>query len=293
MAIINLPTDLLRTFVTVIEVRNYTRAAELLSRSQPAISLQIKRLEELLGYKLILQSGRSMVVSERGEALAMHARQILQLNDQALGLFESHAADETLRVGLPLDYAVRLFQRKLTSLCTEQGAMDVRIRCDLSSHLLESLLRDEIDMVVALFQGSDQQFLVRSWRENPFWVGPMGRLPEPDCNVPLVSHPTGCVYRERMTDALKLTQRGWDNVFISPSIEAVQQAVCDGLGFTSLTSSTLQSGMQRIDDENVLPALEPLKIGLFYRQTRLGAAGNRVARVLIDTIEGDLGTQAT
>lgn len=62
----NLPTDLLRTFVTVIEPKSFTRAADLLRRSQPAVSLQIKRLEELIGYKLIRQKGRAMQVSEKG-----------------------------------------------------------------------------------------------------------------------------------------------------------------------------------------------------------------------------------
>ena len=61
MRVVNLPTDLLRTFVTVIEVKSHTRAADLLNRSQPAVSLQIKRLEDLVGYKLIRQKGRTVI----------------------------------------------------------------------------------------------------------------------------------------------------------------------------------------------------------------------------------------
>jgi len=159
MRVVNLPTDLLRTFVTVIEVKSHTRAADLLNRSQPAVSLQIKRLEDLVGYKLIRQKGRTMEVSEKGEALAMHARQILRLNDMAMGLFERSDADTDLRIGLPLDYGVRLLQQEITSLLKENGRLRVTINCDLSQNLHDALMRDELDMIVALYQGGDPQFL--------------------------------------------------------------------------------------------------------------------------------------
>lgn len=288
MANVNLPTDLLRTFVTVIEVQSFTRAADLLGRSQPAVSLQIKRLEELLGYKLIWQKGRAMQVSERGEALAVHARQILRLNDLALGLFNRYDREERLRIGLPLDYAVRLLQRDLTALIQANPELHLTVRCDLSQNLLDALLRDEIDIVVALYQVSDPQFLVRAWQEQPFWVGAENRDPRRFGDLPLIAHPPGCVYRQRMTDALKTVQRNWEVVFSSPGIEAVQQAVLDGLGFSSLTVSTIQDGMRHIEADEGLPPLEPLRIGLFYRQTRLGSWGNLVADCLTHTIEGVL-----
>lgn len=286
MRTVNLPTDLLRTFVTVIEVKSFTRAADLLGRSQPAVSLQIKRLEELVGYKLIHQKGRAMQVSEKGEALAMHARQILRLNDLAMGLFERDGRDESLRVGLPLDYGVRRLQQSLTALMTSEPDLRLVMRCDLSQNLLDALLRDEIDMMVALYQGGDPQFLVRRWQEQPFWVGAAALRPSDFTELPLVAHPPGCVYRQRMTEALKLARRGWEVVFSSPDIEAVQQAVRDRLGFSSLTNSTMQPGMRRIAPEEGLPALEPLRIGLFYRQTRLSGGGNLVAERLTRIIEG-------
>lgn len=168
MRVVNLPTDLLRTFVTVIEVKSHTRAADLLNRSQPAVSLQIKRLEDLVGYKLIRQKGRTMVVSEKGEALAMHARQILRLNDMAMGLFERSDADTDLRIGLPLDYGVRLLQQEITSLLKEDGGLRVTINCDLSQNLHDALMRDELDMIVALYQGGDPQFLVQNGANSRF-----------------------------------------------------------------------------------------------------------------------------
>ena len=285
MGTVNLPTDLLRTFITVIEVKSFTRAADLLNRSQPAVSLQIKRLEELVGYKLIRQKGRSMQVSEKGEALAMHARQILRINDLAIGLFERFENQESLRVGLPLDYGVRLLQQEVTALMKANDDLRLVLHCDLSSNLHDALIRDELDIIVALYQGGDPQFLVRQWREDPFWAGAPDLDPAFFDTLPLVAHPAGCVYRQRMTDALQSVQRSWNVVFSSPAIEAVQQAARDGLGLTCLTSPTSGQGLRRFSPGDGLPPLEPLRIGLFYRQTRLGGWGNMVADCLTQTIE--------
>lgn len=288
MRTVNLPTDLLRTFITVIEVKSHTRAADLLNRSQPAVSLQIKRLEDLVGYKLIRQKGRTMKVSEKGEALAMHARQILRLNDKAMGLFERKDTDTDLRIGLPLDYGVRHLQRAVTGLVHGHDALRLTIQCDLSQNLHDALLRDELDIIVSLYQGGDPQFLVQSWQEHPVWVGATTLRPDAFDDLPLVAHPAGCVYRQRMTDALTSVERGWNVVFSSPNIDAVQEAVWDGLGFTSLTSPTTLTGMRHIPPSEGLPVLEPIHIGLFYRQTRLGSWGNLVAEHLTEAIEAAL-----
>ena len=91
-----------------------------------------------------------------------------------------------------------------------------------------------------------------------------------------------------MTDALQSTQRSWRVVFSSPNIDALQNAVRAGLGFTCLTSPTTQQGMRRVSVKDGLPPLEPLRIGLFYRQTRLGSWGNLIAEKLTQAIETGL-----
>lgn len=290
MATVNLPTDLLRTFVTVIEVKSHTHAADLLNRSQPAVSLQIKRLERLVGYKLIWQKGRTMQVTEKGEALAMHARQMLRLNDLAMGIFDRKQNQAELRVGLPLDYGVRMLQREVTRLKQDNDGFELAIRCDLSKHLQDALLRDELDIIVALYHDGDPQFLVQQWREQPVWVGADGLDPKDFETLPLVAHPAGCIYRSRMADALKTVERGWKVIFSSPNIDALQDAVRDGLGFSGLTTPTTKQGMRQFTEADGLPLLEPLRIGLFYRQTRLGSWGNMMAEQLTEAIETMLRT---
>lgn len=282
---INLPTDLLRTFVTVIEVESFTRAANILGRTQPAISLQIQRLEHLIGQTLILRDGKSIVLTERGESLAVHARQILRLNDLAVAEFERPENGAILRIGLPLDYAVNLLQSSTTAQIQKHPELKVELRCDLSKNLIAALRENEIDIAVALFDGDDQQFLFRHWREQPVWVGGSDfELVEGE-EIPLVAHPYGCVYRDRMTAALELAGVHWRIAYSSPGIGGLQQAVRDGLGLSSLTGPTIQPGMRFFTAEDGLPALTPLHIGLFVRQAQLGADGYTLIDTIIQTLE--------
>ncbi|MEO9826889.1 MAG: LysR substrate-binding domain-containing protein [Paracoccaceae bacterium] len=281
---VNLPTELLRTFVTVIEVESYTHAAALLGRSQPAISLQMKRLEDLVGQPLILRQGRTVTLTERGVALIDHARQILRLNDLAVSQFDSTSQDNVLRIGLPVDYGVRMLQSCLTRIVQQNPDIRTEIRCGLSRDLIDGLRRDELDIAVGLYPGGDQQFLHRSWMEKPVWVAAKGKTFRDEEELPLVAHPHGCVYRDRMTDALKQAERRWRIAFSSPGITSIQQAVLDGIGVSCLTGPTMLEGLERLKTDIGLPDLRPLYIGLFYRQTRLPKSGH----LIIDDIEATL-----
>lgn len=276
MVQINLPTELLRTFVTVIEVESYTHAAELLGRTQPAISLQMKRLDELVGQPLIVRKGRGVALTERGEALIGHARQILRLNDIAVSQFGGDAADSALRIGLPVDYGVRMLQSCLTRIVRKNPHIKTEIRCELSRNLIEALHKDELDIAVGLYPGGDQQFLHRSWLEKPVWVSAKGVDFIDVDELPLIAHPYGCVYRERMTEALEQVDRRWRVAFSSPGIGSIQQAILDGIGVSCLTGPTMLDGLESLPAASGLPELEPLNIGLFYRQTGLAQHGHQV-----------------
>ena len=285
MSIVNLSTELLRTFITVIEVASFTRAADILGRTQPAISLQVKRLEQTVGYDLIERKGKEISLTERGEALAIHARQILRLNDLAMVQFGQPSQSSKLRVGLPVDYAVNTLQSCLTDVVRQYTDVQIEIRCDLSKHVLSALRENEIDIAVALFDGDDQQFLFRNWKEQPTWVGATNFEIPDHADIPLVVHPYGCVYRDRMATALKLAGKNWRIAYSSPGIGGVQRAVHDGLGLSCLTIPTVQSGMRKFSEKDGLPVLPPLHIGLFARQSQLGAGGYAAIDAMVKTLE--------
>src|SRR5437763_3100576 len=100
---LNIPTDLLRTLVTVVEMRSFTKAARSLGVTQPAVSAQIKRLQSLLGYRLLDKGRPGVSLTPRGEIVVGHARRLLLINDHILQAIGG-GLDRTLHIGIPADY---------------------------------------------------------------------------------------------------------------------------------------------------------------------------------------------
>src|SRR5262249_58788215 len=97
----NIPTELLRTFVSVVDVRSFTRAAQVLGVTQPAVSAQVKRLQFLLGFELLDKSAPGVILTSRGEQVIASARRMLSINDQIAELNGDRPTAQTLRVAIP------------------------------------------------------------------------------------------------------------------------------------------------------------------------------------------------
>lgn len=240
----NLPIDLLRTLITISEVGGHTRAAALLGRTQPAISLQIKLLDQLLGVKLLSQSGQKTVLSDDGQRLAVYARQILRLNDEAVAQFSVEPLDSSLRVGLPTDFSTAYLQDAILQFGQRTQGTQLKIHCGLSANLLQELHRGEHDVIVALYSDEDNQYLSHHWIQQPLWVCSDGFNLEEKQPVPIVAHYEGCAYRERMTSVLSRERRRWDIVFSAPGIAELQSAVPSSFGVTALSDKTLLKGYE-------------------------------------------------
>ncbi len=112
----NIPTDLLRTFVAVVDLRSFTKAANSLGVTQPAVSAQIKRLQFLLGDDIFDRSTQGVSLTPHGETVLNYARRLLSLNDQIVRLGGIEPAPElTIRVGTPSDYVASNLPATLAS----------------------------------------------------------------------------------------------------------------------------------------------------------------------------------
>lgn len=271
--LINLQTDLLRTFVSVVDLGSFTKAGAALGRTQPAISLQIRRLEELVGQPLLRQAGRSFSLTPDGEMLLSCAREILRLNDEAAAYFTRAKYFGVLRVGLPSDYAVAFFQGLITAYARAHPEVALEIHCGLSGLLLEQMRSDNLDLVIAMVDGDRTEYLSRSWIERPIWAGAGDAEVNLDEGLPIAAHPDGCSYRARMIRALDHAGIRWRIAYTSPGISGLQNAVLNGLGISALTQHTLLPGMRALGPEDGLPTLENIRVGLFYKHPRLTKAG--------------------
>lgn len=282
---VNLPTELLRSLITVSDLGGYTKAAEVLNRSQPAISLQMRRLEDLVGKKLIVHDGKQMKFTEAGLKLSAYARQILHLNDDAMEQFRPSNLSGTIKIGLPTDYAVSYLQDVVLQFTHDHPDTQLEIHCDLSTNLLDSLYADQTQLIVALVSEEKSQYLVHAWEERPVWAVSKGSKIKRQSPIPLVGHFENCEYRKRMTSALKKIDRKWRIAYASPDISGVQDAVEAGFGVTALTRATLTPKMRRLTEADGFPMLEKIRIGLFYKLPRVTEPGRKLANELINHID--------
>lgn len=280
----NVPTDLLRTFVTVVDLGGYTRAAEALGRTQPAISLQMRRLEELLQTKLVVADGKQVRLTDAGLALGPYARQMLRLNDDIVAHFTNESLSGWIRVGLPTDFSNGFLLAAITRFAASHPEVRIEVESRLSRDLRAELAADRIDLMIGLTQGDDAPFLVNQATITPLWAVAEGFSLPPRADLPLVRHPDPCEYADRMRAALRTARRGWKTLMVASDVAGIQAAVLAGLGASALTPATLLPGMRIGRKDEGFPPLAPLKVGMFYKHARLSKAGHGLAQWLMQQI---------
>jgi DNA-binding transcriptional LysR family regulator len=291
MVAVNLPTDVLRTFLAVIDLGSFTKAGQLLGRTQPAISLQIRKLEELVGKTLMDTSGRNIALTREGESLARYARQLLAMNDEIVARLQRKESTGSLRVGLPNDYAVAFFQKALAHFSKQHQDVAISIHCDTSELLLPMFVKDELDIVVAMFDGTPPPGLIYTWAERPIWAVGGDTDADKKTPVPIAAHPEGCHYRDRMIRSLDQLGKPWRITFCSPGINGLQLAVQSGFGVTALTRRTLLRGMRILTENDGFPPLPDIHVGMFFKNTGASTAAlllvNHIMQTLHDSGQTD------
>lgn len=266
----NLPTDLLRTFVAIIEAGGFSHAGERLGRSQPAISLQIKRLEEVAGVTLFNRSGRSFELSEAGHLLLSYARSILNLNDEVLARLLRSSVSGIVRLGVPNEFADSFLPSILGQFAARYPDIALEVGCELSTLLLSKLERNEYDLIFSLH--SQAQRKSDGWQENLVWVaGPQLDI-EYRTPLPLIVAPQGCVYRQRIVQTLEERGIPWSITYTSPSFGGIKAGVQAGLGVTVLAQSTVPESLRILKPHPGLPKLGSINVHLHYNQHQASEA---------------------
>ncbi len=231
----SIPTDLLRAFVTIIDLKGYTRAGERLGRTQPAISLQMKRLQDLIGVPLFDKDSGGTQPTEAGETVASYARQILALNDEMMLRLSRRDTRGKLRLGIPNDYADHFLPKLMAGLTGDENGTTFEVICDVSHELLRGLRDGLFDIAVAMTPDGPAEGAFMTWREKLTWVSGEGvATPRDGEPLRIVCYPEGCLYRRNMLTALQREGRSFDIVYASPSLSGIEAAVQTGFGITVL-----------------------------------------------------------
>lgn len=274
----NLPTDLLRTFVTVVDEGGFSSAGGLLGRSQPAISLQIKRLQDLLGVPLLNKAGRGFALTDEGQLVLSYARSMLNLNDEVITRLTRSSVTGAVRLGVPNEFADSFLPEILGKFAQRYPEVAIEVGCELSTHLLAKLQKGEYDLVFGLHTSPPQRSgrtgtaSAEGWTESLVWVGSPQQPLHNRTPLPLIVAPKGCVYRQRILETLEKLGRPWRIAYTSPSFGGIKAGVLAGLGVTVLAKSTVPEGIAVLGAAEGMPELQGIRVHLHYDRVKTSEA---------------------
>ena len=248
----NLPTDLLRTFLAIADTRSFTRAAEIVHRTQSAVSMQMRRLEETLGRPLFLRSGRTVVLTADGETLLGYARRMLRLNDEAVAAVSRPEVSGVVRLGSPDDFVGRYLPGILARFARAYPQVRVEVTCEPTAYLIGMLERGEVDLAInsRVNPGENEQVLRK---EPTLWVSSARHFVHEQEPVPLALFQEGCFFRGWAFRALDEANRSYRVAYASPSISGIQAAVAAGLAVSLLAQSVVPADWRVLGPDDGFP----------------------------------------
>ncbi|CUA87790.1 LysR family transcriptional regulator [Pseudidiomarina woesei] len=280
----HLPLEALRAFISIYELQSYTAAAQQLNRSQPAISLQLQRLEELLGVSLLSRSGGRIHLTPAGSELLEQARQLLGLNDQIIARFTEPSVSGQVRLGIPSEFASKILPQVLGQFAQAYPNVSLSV----TSALSKDLLKDEqahFDLVIALKEPDKKSMrpgMVILKQEPLVWVGAQHDIQHGQEPLPLVVAPEGCIYRRRALTALRQANIPVRISFTNADFSGLTAAIESGLGLTVLAQSTVPDNLARLqrNGTTALPELGEVNVAMWQAD-----ADNQAARQLAQFIQ--------
>ena len=260
----NIPTDILRTFVAINELGSFTKAAHLLDVSQPAVSTHMRRLESLIGADLFQKSLAGVVLTERGADVLRHARRMLAINDQIVN-GSGAEVQQKVRVGIPNIYAPTMLAKILSEGAAFRADYRLQVRCDYSSGLLRSVSSGYLELAAVQFVSETELTgVLASWIEELVWVKSPDLVFNSDDPVPLVGSPNLLLPDLVALAALEAANRRYEIVFTAFDTLARRAAATAGLGYFPVPRSVVAEPLV-IEAPGILPELPHVNMGIVAR----------------------------
>lgn len=255
----HLDIDLLRTFAAIAETHTLGRAATKIGRTQAAVSMQVKKLEDILNQPLLNRTGRGVVLTLHGERLLGHARTILRHHDAAVAEISGEGLSGTLRFGCPDDYAAAFLPHILRSFASRHPQVFVEVFCAPTPRLDERLKQHALDLaLVSTTDAEDTASMIR--REPLVWVGnqhdnvatrePL-QLALSDPDTP--DHRAAC-------EGLDMAKRRYRIAYASGSMSGLLAVVRSGQAIAVLTQAAVPSDLQILPPGDLLPRLPTVNL---------------------------------
>jgi len=274
----NLDVTTLRSFVAVAEAGGVTRAAGFLHLTQSAVSMQLKRLEEVLDTELLDRSGRTIALTAAGEQLLVYARRMVALNDEVITRLTDQAYEGKITLGVPHDIVYPAIPRVLKQFHAAFPRVQVQLAASYTRALKAEFARGNCDMILTTEVGTDtggETLCTKplcwvgapdgsAWRQRPLKLA-FGRM---------------CTFRPRVVERLNEARIPWDVIVETESDRTIEATVSADLAVHTMIEGTEPPHLERIDHGDTLPQLPAQKINLFGASRAKGEVHDTLADFL-------------
>jgi len=279
----NLDITTLRSFVAVADTGGVTRAAGFLHLTQSAVSMQLKRLEELLGLELLDRSGRTIALTASGDQLLAYARRMVALNDEVIGRLTHQAFEGEVVLGVPHDIVYPLIPRVLQRFNASYPRVKVQLVSSFTRSLKEQFGRGECDLILTTESGRGDgcetiaQLPLRwigapngsAWRQRPLRLA-FGRH---------------CLFRPKVMSALNAAGTSWDMVVETESDRTIEATVAADLAIHAMLEGTEPPHLVQIDHGGALPDLPVQMVNLYGADNGRNEIATELAKLIRQTFD--------
>ncbi len=253
--IINLPTELLRTFIAIADSGNFSLAAGQINRTQSAVSMQIKRLEELIDKPLFIRDSRNLKLTADGLTLMSYARRILKLNEEAVSLLKRPELSGRVSIGLPDDYVTRFLPDILAGFSRNCPHVQVDVTCEPSHQLNKRMKRLELDLAITTSPTSEVEDAILLQRDPMVWVTSEQHFQHEETPLPVALFPDECYSRSWAIKALEKADIDYRIAYTSATLMGLKAAVLAGLAVAAISRSIIPPGMRELRIEEGFPPM--------------------------------------
>ena len=258
---ITFDSDHLKTFTAIAETGSFARAATRVHKTQSAVSMQMKRLEETVGRALFVRHGRRNRLTREGDRLLDYATRLVRLNEEAVRAFSAPSLSGLVRLGTPDDYADRFLPPVLARFSRSHPGVELEVLCAPSAQLTEAVAGDELDLAIISQCDSDPVGQVIR-REQLLWVTSRRHCIHTADVIPMALGPVSCSWRQASEAALREIGRDYRVAFTSWNATANTAVVLSGLAVSVFPESAVRPGMTILETADGFPALPPCEIAL-------------------------------
>ncbi|MEC9345895.1 MAG: LysR substrate-binding domain-containing protein [Pseudomonadota bacterium] len=255
--------DALRAVIAGTDLGSFARAAVQLGRSQSAISMQLRKLEQQAGTTLFVRKGRGLVPTEAGAALVTYARRIVALNDEAALALGSSVTGATVRMGLPQDFFDDVMPATLAAFGARHDTVHVEVRAGHNYGLADEVRAGRLDAAIAFTPAGTTGEGEVLCHLPLYWLAARSLdRPDGDVPLPLVLFSYPCLFRQAAVSTLEREGRRWRAALTTPSLPGIWAALRAGLGVGVRTGHGLPADIACLDRSAGLPELPSIEIRL-------------------------------